>query len=202
VRAALAIVVGALLGAACSGPDGAAASAGADPRVAALQGEVGALIEAIAAGDDDDAHQRASGLALPDAERWFAATFGPAGGAVAAEYAPLAAELPQMTEALRPLAGRRPVITVERFADATDTGATGYQAAALSAMARPVPLYSVRLTLPADDAGPEVAYHVWSFVDVDGRFRWVGKLRPLVGTPPGDGADPLEVRVRDRVAPP
>jgi hypothetical protein len=201
VRAALAIVVGALLGAACSGPDGAA-SDGADPRTAALRGEVGALLEAIAAGDDDDARQRAARLALPDAERWFAVTFGPAGGAVAAEYAPLAAELPQLTEALRPFAGRRPVITVERFGDATDTAATGYQAAALSAMARPVPLYSVRLTLAADDAGAEVAYHLWSFVDVDGHFRWIGKLRPLVGTPPGDGADPLEVRVRDRVAPP
>jgi hypothetical protein len=202
VRAAFAVVVGALLGAACSGSGGAAASAGADPGAAALESEVGNLLAAIADGDDGAARRRAGELALPDADRWFAATFGPAGVAVAAEYAPIAAELPQMVDALRPLAGRRPALAVERFTDATDTGATGYQAAALAAMSRPVALYSVRLTLAEDDAGPAIGYHLWPFVDVDGHLRWIGKLRPLVGAPPGDGADPLELRVRDRVAPP
>jgi hypothetical protein len=201
VRAAFAIAMGALLGAACSDAGSTAASAG-DPGAAALESEVGGLLAAIADGDDEGARRRASALALPDADRWFAVTFGPAGAAVAAEYAPIAAELPQMVDALRPLAARRPTLTVERFTDATDTAATGYQAAALAAMARPVPLYSVRLTLAEDDVGPAVGYHLWSFADVDGRLRWVGKLRPLVGAPSVDGADPLELRVRDRVAAP
>jgi hypothetical protein len=200
VRAAFVIVIGALVGAACSGSGGAAA--GGDPRAAALEREVGGILAAIADGDDGEARRRAGALALPDAERWFAATFGAAGAAVAAEYAPVAAALPQLVDALRPFAGRRPALAVERFAEATDTGATGYQAAALAAMDRPVALYSVRLTLVADDAGPAVAYHLWSFADVDGRWRWIGKLRPLVGAPPGDGADPLELRVRERVAAP
>jgi hypothetical protein len=201
VRAAFAIAMSALLGAACSDAGSIAANAAADPGAAALESEVGGLLAAIADGDDEGARRRAGALALPDADRWFAMTFGPAGAAVAAEYAPVAAALPQLVDALRPFAARRPTLSVERFTEATDTAATGYQAAALAAMDRPVPLYSLRLTLAEDDAGPAVGYHLWSFADVDGRLRWIGKLRPLVGTPPGDGADLLELRVRDRVAP-
>jgi hypothetical protein len=190
VRAAFAIAMSALLGAACSDAGSIAANAAADPGAAALESEVGGLLAAIADGDDEGARRRAGALALPDADRWFAA-----------EYAPVAAALPQLVDALRPFAARRPTLSVERFTEATDTAATGYQAAALAAMDRPVPLYSLRLTLAEDDAGPAVGYHLWSFADVDGRLRWIGKLRPLVGTPPGDGADLLELRVRDRVAP-
>jgi hypothetical protein len=192
-------------GAACSDSRGSTtAPTGAetaDPRAEALRQDIRAIVDAIARGDERTARSRAGELAMPRAGAWFAETFGAAGERIAAEYDPLAGQLPQLVDALRPWVSAGPVdIAVERFADPADPGATGYQAAALAAMERRVPLYSVRLTASAGDAGASGVYHLWSFVDVDGRFRWVGKMRPLVGAPPGTGIDPLELRLRDRPA--
>ena len=168
-----------------------------DNRAAVLRSEMRAILDALGRGDERAARARAAGFALPQPRAWMDLTFGPAGERLTADYAPLAAQLPQMVDALKPLLGAGPIdVSVERFTEADDAAATGYQIAALAAMTRPVPLYSVRLSSGGE--ATRTVYHVWSFVDVDGQFRWIGKLRPLVGAPPGPGLDPLELRVRDR----
>lgn len=90
--------------------------------------------------------------------------------------------------------GGRTAVHAERFADAEQPGAVGYQCLALASMKKRVPLYSVRLTLP-DGKRP---WHLWSFVHHAGTFRYVGKLRGVEKRPPpADGRDPLEYRPSD-----
>ena len=200
---ALAIACAACSSSSGGSTPGAGADPLADPRAEELRAELQGIVDAIARGDERSARSRADDLALPRARTWFDATFGAAGERIDAEYQPLAGQLAQLVDALRPWIARGPTrVVVERFTDATDPAATGYQAAALAAMERPVALYSARLIVASGDAGPPAVFHLWSFVDVDGRFRWIGKMRPLVGAPPGTALDPLELRIRDRVAPP
>jgi len=199
-------LVAVMCGLACCGDSapraGQAASTDAnDPVLDGLRDELERLLTEVARGNDAAARQRAANLALPDAPVWMTETFGDAGQALAAEYAPLAATLPRFVETARGLvrAGQNAIV-VERFTNATDPAATGYQAAALARMQSPVPLFSARFTTRRD-GGPPAVFHMWSFVIIDGRFRWIGKLRALAATAPSvDGRDVLELRVRDRAA--
>ena len=176
-------------------------AAEASPGV--LEAEMRSLVDELVRNDERAARQRVAAFQLPDARSWMTETFGPAGAGLADEYKAVAGQLPQLVDVLHDLVRRGQTrIVVERFTDPADLAATGYQATALTLMRKPVPLYSVRLISEAD-AGPSGVYHLWSFVYVDGRFRWIGKLRALAAAPrPTEGVDPLELRVRDRAAKP
>jgi hypothetical protein len=164
-------------------------------RSADLVAIVEAMLRDAKRGDTAALERRARSFALRDPARWFTTTFGPAGEALARDYGSRAPALGDLAAVFRDRAAAgQTQVTVERFTDPGDDAATGYQAAALSAMQHPVALYSVRLIADGSAEG----YHLWSFVWADGGFRWVGKLREL-GTPGArvDGIDVGELRRRD-----
>ncbi len=134
-----------------------------------------------------------SGLELKDPKAWFRHRFGDSlGDELAAEYAPAVGNFDQLERVLAGLVAKHETdLTVEAFAKPGDPEATGYQNLALAAMVHPTALYSVRLST----AGRDDAFHIWSFVYDDGRFRWVGKMRAVYTGEPSD-PDLLELRTR------
>lgn len=121
-------------------------------------------------GDRQFAEQLCNDLIIPNYESWFEDIFGPInGGRLAADYAMILKKT--MREGtlldLDKLADRsKDGISVLRLVDPEDFNATGGQKKVLTAMKKPIPLYSVRLG----------GLHIWSFVFVDGNFRLAGKM--------------------------
>ena len=66
-------------------------------------------------------------------------------------------------------------VVVAMHKDAIDPTATGWQNAALQRMTKKVPLYSLRMMRPEKKVG----FSLVSFVYVDGRFAFAGKLSAL-----------------------
>ena len=184
------------------------------------------MLGAVAAEDRAQARHLAKTLALQTPREWFDTTFGEelggeayeefdalmskpdsagageqGGDQKAAKSGSQVAAIVHLVEQLHKDDQTR--FVVERFTEAKDDAATGYQAAALSKMAEATPLYSVR----AIDRDREKVFHIWSFVYQKGWFRWVGKMRVLAadedGGPPAveEGKpDVLEYRQRDAEA--
>jgi hypothetical protein len=160
---------------------------------------LGTDLAAAARGKDEQALARLlESLRLRDPEAWFDATFGKTlGAALATEYRPTREEIGQLATVIERLHQDGLVrLTAERFVAADDPASVGYQSAALAKMARPTPLYSLRLA-SADGAR---VFHLWSFVHHGGTFRYVGKMRRTVDSPAGGDRDPLELRLRDRAS--
>ncbi len=148
----------------------------ADDFVAAARRDDGALVTALARS-----------ATLPDPAGWYTATFGAETGArLADEYTQSGvAKFPDgAAKVMRHLvtdAGRTKVET-RRVVDAKDDRATGFQALAIGAMTKPVPLYAMRFQRPD---GSKV-YSLWSFAYVDGGYRFVGKLKKADAAPMSD----------------
>jgi hypothetical protein len=139
-----------------------------------------ALIREIAEASVAEPEQAAAlcrGLALPDPAAWFERTFGGVVGArLAAEHEPVTKRfgtLPRLFQRLRE--DGQTEILVEVHQDPRDPLATGYQGVAMSAMKRPVPLYSVRMLQPGQSTG----LSLWSFVYEAGAFRFAGEMRAV-----------------------
>jgi hypothetical protein len=154
------------------------------------------LVAALQKSDAAQTSRLLISLQLPEAGRWFGDVFGPElGPRLVAEHEPQRAGIGWLASHIK---GRIETgltsIRAERFDGPDNPGAVGYQSAALAAMKRPVPLYSVRFATPDG----KKTWHIWSFVYEAGTFRYVGKMRKVEKSPPpADGRDPLEYRLSD-----
>jgi hypothetical protein len=163
---------------------------------AGLESLMGALVQALNAGDTVESNRLAQSLQLPDAEAWFGEVFGDElGPPLLAEHEPQRGGIGWLASHIK---GRIETglvaIRAERFESPDEEAAVGYQSAALARMKKRVPLYSVRFATPDG----KKTWHVWSFVHHQGTFRYVGKMRKVVGRlPPKEGRDLLEYRLSD-----
>ena len=133
------------------------------------------ILTATKAGDKEKAASLVKGLMLTDHSAWFKETFGDATGAkLSDDYAKFLGEFePSASQLFAQMVEKgQSNIQINRFEKAGDPKATGLQNDALKAMKSPTPLYSVRFIKPGEDAG----MHLWSFVFVDGGFRFIGKM--------------------------
>jgi hypothetical protein len=157
----------------------APASAGQPESEAGLKTVIEELLAAGKAGDAARVEELARGMVLPDHEAWFRRVFGAELAAkLAAEYAKLIATLEKEFDALlaQVLKENRTSVRVKAFRKADAPEANENQKRALRAMKTKVTLYSARLVRAEDKVG---GIHFYSFVYVDGAFRFVGKLRAL-----------------------
>jgi hypothetical protein len=133
----------------------------------------------VAVKDDDESAFEAivKAFELPNAKIWFETTFGPEAGArLLAEYdASPMKDWKRGYPELRKLVvdQGRDTITTSRHDSPDDDMATGHQANALRAMKQKVPLYRIQLTRPDGSK----SFTLWSFVHVDGKFRFIGKTK-------------------------
>ena len=166
--------------------------------VQGLQDLMGHLVTAIQSDDPKEKVRLLDSLRLPDHRAWFRETFdAKLGDRLADEYQPIHDGIGQLVETLESVVSSgQTVPEAEQFTAPDQTGATGYQAAALKRMVKKTPLYSVRLKSP-DGAR---TYHLWSFVHQGGTFRFVGKMKKVEDRAPPKvgGRDVLEYRNSDR----
>ena len=141
------------------------------------------------------AHQRSpakaqttaeSKLALQAPEAWFTEHFGEAGKHLLSEYKIYGhgfAEFPRMINDQGSKYGRKTFV-VDRISTATDSKATGFQARALEAMKKPVPLYTFRLR-----GEGKSDFVLYSFIHDGATFRYVGRMARLDGKLPANHKD-------------
>jgi hypothetical protein len=144
---------------------------------AGLESFTNDVLAALKDGKTDQAKELLKDIAVPDADTWFAKTWGEeTGKKLSAKYAKLSKDLPEaMLKVFKSqLEQNRTNVKAYKLESADDKEATGLQRGAMNAMKVKVPLYGVRLVAPGKEAG----MHLWSFVYVDGKFRMVGKLSP------------------------
>ena len=157
----------------------APARAGQPESVAGLTGAVEAILAAGKAGDAARVEALARAMVLPAPEAWFRRTFGPERAPkLAAEYAKTLAALEKELGALlaQVIKENRTTVRVKAIRNVDDADANGNQKRALRAMKTKVALYSARLARAEDKVG---GIHFYSFVHVDGTFRFAGKMRAL-----------------------
>lgn len=134
------------------------------------------ILAASKAGDKEKVSTLVKSLMLTNHEAWFKQTFGDDKGAkLSADYGKFLGDFePSASELFAKMVEKGQTnIQVDRFAKAGDPKAVGLQEDALKAMKSAVPLYSVRLLEPGKDTG----MHLYSFVYVDGAFRFISKLK-------------------------
>jgi hypothetical protein len=170
-----AVVLLALHAALAQQPQAPAAAGGSAEDLKKLMQE---MLTAAKAADATKVQTMANALVLPSHEAWFKQVFGDEkGAALAADYGPHTAEFAEQLGgffAKLVEQGRTEVHTV--LIDKSDSAdATGLQSTAIAAMKQPMALYTAEFVVPGDKDGTTL----WSFVYVDGAFRFVGKLRPL-----------------------
>lgn len=139
---------------------------------------IGDILAATKAGDKEKAATLVKDLMLTNHEAWFKQSFGDDKGAKLSEdYAKSLGEFePSASQLFAGMVEKGQTnIQVSRFQKAGDPKAVGLQNDALKAMKSPVALYSVRMLQPGKDLG----MHLWSFVYVDGAFRFIGKMSGL-----------------------
>ena len=133
------------------------------------------MLAAVKAANKEKAADLAKSMVLPNHEAWFVKTFGEAKGKELAEvYGKQAATLDKDMVGLidEQLQKNRTDVKAYKLESADDKNATGAQSAAITAMKEKVPLYGFRLVEPGKTSG----MHIWSFVYVDGAFRYAGKM--------------------------
>ncbi len=135
------------------------------------------LSAAAVAGKRNEALAMGRALVIPEAAKWFDEHFPEATAKrLTEEYTELAGRIDTLVDIFPMLHERgQTQLLVERHEDPKDLSATGYQSMAMGAMTKPTRLYSVRWLEPGEDAG----FSLWSFVYVDGAFRFAGKMRAL-----------------------
>lgn len=140
------------------------------------------LSAAALADDSAKATPLAEGLIFKDADGWFKTTFGDdKAAALSKEYAGVtksgAAGLIGMFKVQK--AKNRTEFIVERFENASDPAAVGYQQTAMEAAKTPLVVHSVRIVEPGKTSGQ----HLYNFVYIDGKWRFVGPMKSI--KPPG-----------------
>lgn len=116
-----------------------------------------------------------SPMVLPDSGAWFSETFGPEKGRqLDEEYRVMTQDLDGLVELFFATRQKnRTNVSVTAISRADDPAGTGLQRAALRGMKKQVTLYSVRMVEPGESYG----MHLWSFVQIDGKFHIAGKMR-------------------------
>jgi hypothetical protein len=137
-----------------------------------------ALVTHLGTVDDARAEALAEGLALEDAEGWFKKHFGAAEAAALAEEYVVKNRASALTMALyaRNQRGQSDLV-VERFDDAADPNAVGYQELALQAARAPLVLYSVRAV--SSDKKKITRWHLYNFVYLQDAWKLVGPMKAL-----------------------
>jgi hypothetical protein len=138
--------------------------------------------------NETEARSRAEAvLALPGAAGWFNAHFpGAAAKHLLSEYQIYGhgyAEFPRLVADQGFKHGRKTFV-VDVISGAGDPKAIGFQARALEAMTRKVPLYTFRLS-----GEGKADFVLYSFVHEGGTFRYVGRLARLDGKLPANHKD-------------
>lgn len=145
---------------------------------AALQELAEELVRLARAGARDRLEARARELLLADAAAFFRRVYGEeTGAALARGYEQRAPELASRlaaTFAARAEEGRTRVRAVQHE-DPRAPDVQGLLAEALERMQRPVPLFSLVFL----GSSGQVPYRMWSFVQEDGGFRYLGRLPGL-----------------------
>ena len=128
---------------------------------------------------ESDAARLAESLQLPEPGTWFRDHFGKRGNKLASQYSKIPPDIGRLATLIREAVvdTNQSQVKVDKFTSKDEPNAVGYQLRALEAAQKPLSLYSVRLSSPVD----KTVSHIWSFVHVDGTFRFVGKLKNLVG---------------------
>ena len=146
------------------------------PEVQELQ----SLFEEILAEPSADLIKKAGvQLELPDHERWFADQFGAERGtALSEEYKGvrryLTLEFSKLITQLHSTGQTKVAAYLAR--SGSDAEANAAQKTAFQVMQRPAGLYSLRIYKPGALAG---GLQMYSFVYVDGAFRFVGKMQSI-----------------------
>jgi hypothetical protein len=152
------------------------------PRsVAGLEEQIGDIVTTAADGPSDLLTYRVQQLVIPSYGNYFSHVFG------FKHYKPVADEYSQLSKDTAPLAQlfvkladrKQTEITVVELKDENYADVRGLQRRAFLAMHHPQTLYTVKLTREGEDAGQSL----WSFVYVDGAFRFAGKMRALTKVP-------------------
>jgi hypothetical protein len=129
----------------------------------------------LSAASGSDATKMGEALAIPEPDKWFAATFGPEmGPKLATEYAGEKAKLSSIGTffTLAKVKGRTEIL-VEEHKGPDDDGENGLQEAAIRAMKTPITIYTINCVEP----GKTIGASLWSFAYVDGKFRYLGKMK-------------------------
>jgi hypothetical protein len=96
------------------------------------------------------------------------------GAKLSSEYVTEKAKLPTIGSFFTAAKAKsRTEFLIETHTSAADENANGLQEAAMKAMKTPVPIYTVNMVEP----GKTIGQSLWSFVYVDGGFRYIGKLK-------------------------
>lgn len=145
----------------------------------------------------DSAKASAIGEALKPSKEWWNTTFGDElGPTLYHDYVNTEELGSQSIETLMRVADyqHQSEVHVVKLTGPADPESNGYQTAALAAMKKPVPLYTVRLTRPGERDGMTL----WSFTSIDGKPLYLGRMHALVRSLP----DPLiaELPVREGAA--
>lgn len=136
------------------------------------------VMAAVKADDKTKSENFFKAMALPNPDKWFAEVFGDeVGKKLAEEYNK---NSPTMVEALTKMFAQvvqkeQTEITVLKIEKADDENATGLQKDAISAMKKPVALYTVKMV----KKGEKLGMSFWSLAYVDNGFRVLGKLRAI-----------------------
>jgi len=122
-----------------------------------------------------------SSVLLPDPARWFKAHF-PAdlASSLASDYETEAEKSGGKGGGISGVVAKarekgQTEVKVASFTAAVDMAANGLQNAALQRMTSPATLHTIRMTKPGEASGTTI----WSFAEVDGTYRFVGKMRRL-----------------------
>jgi hypothetical protein len=146
------------------------------------------LVEAVKSDDESAFEAIVKDFDVPDAKTWFATTFGPeAGERLLAEYHNTPTRnwkqgYPELRKLI--VDQGRDTVSTSRHDSADDDMATGHQANALRAMKKPVALYRIQLTRPDGSK----SFTLWSFVHVDGKFRYIAKTKRSKAAEAGSGS--------------
>lgn len=139
----------------------------------------------LAAASDSDGAKMGKELALPDANAFFTKTFGAEHASqLAADYATDVPKLGTIGGFFKAAQAKgKTEILIERHTSPDDDNANSLQEAAIRAMKAPIAIYTINCVEP----GKTIGSSLWSFAYVDGKFRYLGKLKALK-----PGAGPLD----------
>lgn len=146
----------------------------AEEPVAPLQAKLQKAVEAAQKKDEMALSGICKELTLPDPDVWFASEFGDEDGAkIASAYTDMnvATSMSGLFQNIAQKGQTEIKITVVKTKD--DPEANGNQREALAKMKNPVVLYSARFVVPGEPSG----MHVYSFAEINGAFRFIGKMK-------------------------
>ena len=160
-----------------------------------LAAQLGELFVAQESGEEAIIELHVATLGLPKPRTWFRDHFGAKRARrLVRGYQPIADNLEQVANLMKKLrSDGLSELAVSKHQLVDDYQAVVYQTRALKVMQIAAPLYSVRFQSKPKDK----VFHLWSFVHVDGRFRYVGKMKTLAKADKVGGRDLNEFRPAD-----